>query len=94
MFTTPKSTDGIALMRTTVCLFLILLLNVFLKYILPNKNDLVDGAPVYHPNSFNGPAELATAKESVWSTTGEVTRYNTNDDSNYDQPAAFWEKAI
>lgn len=51
---------------------------------------IIDGTPVYHPNSFNGPTELSTALESIWSSTGEVARYNTKDDSNYDQPAAFW----
>ncbi|KAL7072743.1 hypothetical protein ACQ4LE_007915 [Meloidogyne hapla] len=53
-----------------------------------------NGAPVYHPNSFNGPTELAAAQESVWPATGDVNRYNTKDDSNYDQPATFWEKVL
>jgi len=83
VFEILRSTDGIALMRTEVFLLLNIQIIIFL---------FADGAPVYHPTSFNGPTELATAQESIWSTTGEVNRYNTKDDSNYDQPASFWEK--
>ncbi|KAL3110110.1 hypothetical protein niasHT_015713 [Heterodera trifolii] len=57
-------------------------------------DDNRDGAPVYHPNSYGGPKESATARESVFSVSGDVDRYNTEDDDNYSQPALFWEKVL
>uniref|UniRef100_A0A914HW77 Catalase core domain-containing protein n=1 Tax=Globodera rostochiensis TaxID=31243 RepID=A0A914HW77_GLORO len=57
-------------------------------------DDNRDGAPVYHPNSYGGPKEVATARESVFSISGDVERYNTGDDDNYAQPALFWEKVL
>lgn len=47
---------------------------------------------MYHPNSYNGPLERAGAKESVWSVTGDVDRYNSGDDDNFTQPRALWTK--
>lgn len=47
---------------------------------------------MYHPNSYGGPKETATARESVFSTAGDVDRYNTADDDNYTQPGMLWKK--
>ncbi|CAD6194027.1 unnamed protein product [Caenorhabditis auriculariae] len=52
------------------------------------------GAPNFHPNSFNGPTERKDVKESVFSVTGDVERYETADDHNYDQPRDFWLKVL
>uniref|UniRef100_A0A183BPA6 Catalase n=1 Tax=Globodera pallida TaxID=36090 RepID=A0A183BPA6_GLOPA len=57
-------------------------------------DDNRDGAPVYHPNSYGGPEEVATVCESVFSISGDVERYNTGDDDNFAQPALFWEKVL
>jgi len=59
------------------------------------SDDNQGGAPMYHPNSFNGPIEVGEAvRDSRWSTAGDVDRYNTADDANYDQPALFWQKVL
>lgn len=66
------------------------------------------GAPNYHPNSFNGPVDVAAVKvsysdystlpysssfqDSAWKVTGDVDRFNTHDDNNFDQPRDFWLK--
>ncbi|KAK5968440.1 Peroxisomal catalase 1 [Trichostrongylus colubriformis] len=51
--------------------------------------------PVYFPNSFNGPLESCPrAKESVWSVSGDVDRFETVDDDNFEQPRQFWTKVL
>ncbi|GMR37127.1 hypothetical protein PMAYCL1PPCAC_07322, partial [Pristionchus mayeri] len=52
------------------------------------------GAPNYHPNSFNGPVDVASVKDSAWKVTGDVDRFNTHDDNNFDQPRDFWLKTL
>ncbi|GMT16300.1 hypothetical protein PFISCL1PPCAC_7597, partial [Pristionchus fissidentatus] len=52
------------------------------------------GAPNYHPNSFNGPVDVASVKDSEWKVTGDVDRFNTHDDCNFDQPRDFWLKTL
>ncbi|CAD6194026.1 unnamed protein product [Caenorhabditis auriculariae] len=52
------------------------------------------GTPNYHPNSFNGPREHKGVKDTVFSVSGDVDRFETADDNNYDQPRAFWLKVL
>ena len=53
----------------------------------------VDGAPNYHPNSFNGPCEVASALEhQLQLGDAKIARYDTLEDDNWSQPRAFWEK--
>jgi len=54
-----------------------------------------DGAPVYHPNTFNGPREAGNEfHDSIWTAAGDVDRYNSTDDANYDQPTLFWRNVM
>ncbi|EGT37741.1 hypothetical protein CAEBREN_16817 [Caenorhabditis brenneri] len=56
--------------------------------------DSQEDAPNYFPNSFNGHRTRDDAKESTFSLTGDVDRYETTDDHNYEQPRQFWEKVL
>ncbi|CAI5441609.1 unnamed protein product [Caenorhabditis angaria] len=51
-------------------------------------------APNYFPNSFNGYRTRPDVKDSVFEATGDVDRYETGDDHNYEQPREFWEKIL
>ncbi|CAJ0949448.1 unnamed protein product, partial [Mesorhabditis belari] len=55
-----------------------------------------DGCPVYHPNSFNGPQELTTehTKEHVFSTSGDVCRFDDGNLNNFEQPREFWTRVL
>lgn len=50
------------------------------------------GAPVYHPNTFNGPRVLGDlVRESRWNVDNTtVYRYESGADDNYSQPAIMW----
>ncbi|VDM45936.1 unnamed protein product, partial [Toxocara canis] len=52
------------------------------------------GMPNYHPNSFNGPKERTDVKESKWTASGDVDRFNSHDDDNFSQPREFWLKVL
>lgn len=53
------------------------------------------GAPVYFPDSFNGLKEVGeTVRDSAWSAAGDVDRYNTHEDNNYEQPSIFWKNVL
>ena len=43
------------------------------------------GAPNYYPNSFTGPEDQPTAKESCLSVSGDVQRFNSADEDNVTQ---------
>ena len=48
------------------------------------------GAPVYHPNTFNGPM-ISGQPDSAWSILNTtVARFESGGDDNYDQPAIMW----
>ena len=48
------------------------------------------GAPIYHPNSFNGP-KITGMADSDWVIENiTVARFESGDDANYDQPAIMW----
>ncbi|CAI4228555.1 unnamed protein product [Auanema sp. JU1783] len=48
----------------------------------------------YYPNSFHGLKEDSKAKESVWKSSGDVDRYDSGEENNYDQPRDFWLKTL
>lgn len=49
-----------------------------------------DGAPPYHPNSFNGPI-ITGHPDSRWSIENAiVARFESGDEDNYSQPAIMW----
>uniref|UniRef100_A0A914Q6B2 Catalase core domain-containing protein n=1 Tax=Panagrolaimus davidi TaxID=227884 RepID=A0A914Q6B2_9BILA len=51
--------------------------------------------PPYFPNSFHGPVEASNGfKEHVYSVSGDVDRYDNQDDHNFDQPKLFWSKVL
>ncbi|KHN75905.1 Catalase [Toxocara canis] len=52
------------------------------------------GMPSYHPNSFNGALERADVKESAWSVSGDVERFNAEDEDNFSQPRELWLKVL
>lgn len=41
---------------------------------------------------FNGPSPLRSALDHVFKVSGDVNRYETEDDDNFTQPGAFWRK--
>jgi len=57
-------------------------------------DDNQNGTPVYHPNSFHGPAERADLRFTRFASVGDVDRYNSADEDNFSQPADFWNKVL
>lgn len=53
-----------------------------------------DGAPNYFPNSFSGPAECPHTTISKFSLSGDVARYNADDEDNFGQVTLFWKKTL
>ncbi|BFZ09855.1 hypothetical protein BsWGS_12893 [Bradybaena similaris] len=53
-----------------------------------------DGAPNYYPNYFNGPMDSCKFMETPMCVFGEVARYETIDDDNYTQAAAFYQNVL
>ncbi|KAF4526973.1 hypothetical protein B566_EDAN015799 [Ephemera danica] len=53
-----------------------------------------EGAPNYFPNSFSGPAECPHTKEHKFSTTGDVARWNSEDEDNFSQVTVFWRDVL
>jgi len=53
-----------------------------------------DGAPNYFPNSFNGAHECPSAIQSSFTTSGDVDRYNSEDDDNFSQVDIFWKQVL
>lgn len=53
------------------------------------------GAPNYFPNSFNGPQDgNPKYLEHKYKLSGDVARYNTEDDDNFTQPGNFWRNVL
>lgn len=53
-----------------------------------------NGAPNYYPNSFSGPEQDPKHKAHVFSTSGDVARYNSSDEDNFTQPNLFWTNVL
>lgn len=56
--------------------------------------DNQNGAPNYYPNSFSGPEHNPINNESIFNVSGDVARYNSADDNNFDQVTEFWLKTL
>lgn len=52
------------------------------------------GAPNYYPNSFGGPVECPSAKQSSFCVRGDVDRYEPFNEDDYGQPGIFWRKVL
>lgn len=54
------------------------------------------GAPVYHPNSFNGPEEdkRAAALSPIIPLSGDAKRIDNNQDDNYTQARLFYQRVL
>lgn len=55
-----------------------------------------DGAPNYHPNSFNGPTNNARAGRLApgFMVSGDVLRYDSGDEDNFSQASVFYQKTL
>jgi catalase len=52
-------------------------------------------APNYEPNSFNGPVEDSSAKETPMNVYGQMIRSPyVHPNNNYEQPSVFWSKVL
>jgi catalase len=56
--------------------------------------NLQGGAPNYFPNSFNGAHECPSAIQPTFSVSGDVDRYNSEDDDNFTQVDLFWKQVL
>jgi len=56
--------------------------------------DNQEGAPNYFPNSFSGPLDAPQHLESKFTLSGDVQRYNSDDDDNFSQVGTFWRKVL
>jgi len=52
------------------------------------------GAPNYYPNSFNGPVDDPQYIEPTYHVSGDVKRYDTAHEHNFEQVNAFWNKTL
>lgn len=52
------------------------------------------GSPNYFPNSFNGQQANPKGSQVRFSTTGDVARYNTDNEDNFGQATLFWKKTL
>ena len=59
-------------------------------------NDNQKGAPNYYPNSYGGPEPSKRVRDlqGPYKITGDVCRYDSGDEDNFSQPAAFWNKVL
>ncbi|XP_054279446.1 catalase-like [Macrosteles quadrilineatus] len=56
--------------------------------------DNQNGSPNYFPNSFRGQKLDPRGGIAPYPVTGDVTRYNSEDQDNFTQPALFWSKTL
>jgi catalase len=52
------------------------------------------GAPNYYPNSFSGPKECPVARSPPFHVSGDVDRYNPEDEDDFGQVTTFWRKVL
>lgn len=52
------------------------------------------GAPNYYPNSFSGPKECPAASSPAFSVSGDVDRYDPQDEDDFGQATTFWKKTL
>ncbi|GFU37190.1 catalase, partial [Nephila pilipes] len=56
--------------------------------------DNQDGAPNYYPNSFSGPVNNPAVKEPSFHVSGDVDRWNSEDEDNFTQAGNFYRKVL
>ncbi|PRD28322.1 UNVERIFIED_CONTAM: Catalase [Trichonephila clavipes] len=54
--------------------------------------DNQDGAPNYYPNSFSGPVNDPDVREPPFEVSGDVDRWNSENEDNFTQPKSFYRK--
>lgn len=52
------------------------------------------GAPNYYPNSFSGPRECPAVSSPSFHVSGDVGRYNPEDEDDFGQATTFWNKTL
>lgn len=52
------------------------------------------GAPNYFPNSFCGPKECPAARPPSFQVTGDVDRYDPENEDDFGQVTTFWRKTL
>ncbi|KAL6431868.1 hypothetical protein ACFW04_007372 [Cataglyphis niger] len=52
------------------------------------------GAPNYYPNSFSGPRECPAVRSPPFHVSGDVDRYNPDDEDDFGQVTTFWKKIL
>ncbi|KMQ89485.1 hypothetical protein RF55_10886, partial [Lasius niger] len=52
------------------------------------------GAPNYYPNSFSGPKECPAVRSPPFHVSGDVDRYNPEDEDDFGQATTFWKKIL
>ncbi|XP_072758962.1 catalase-like isoform X2 [Anoplolepis gracilipes] len=52
------------------------------------------GAPNYYPNSFFGPRECPDVRSPPFHVSGDVDRYNSEDEDDFGQATTFWNKVL
>ncbi|GIX67206.1 catalase [Caerostris extrusa] len=53
-----------------------------------------DGAPNYYPNSFNGPVVDPAVREPPFQVSGDVDRWNSEDEDNFTQAGIFYREKL
>ncbi|GFV13635.1 catalase [Trichonephila clavipes] len=56
--------------------------------------DNQDGAPNYYPNSFSGPVNDPDVREPPFEVSGDVDRWNSEDEDNFTQAKSFYRKTL
>lgn len=51
-------------------------------------------APNYYPNSFCGPRECPAVRSPPFHVSGDVDRYNPEDEDDFGQATIFWKKTL
>ncbi|XP_043511204.1 catalase isoform X1 [Frieseomelitta varia] len=53
-----------------------------------------NGAPNYYPNSFGGPLECPAVRSPSFSVSGDVDRYEPQNEDNFGQATLFWRRVL
>ena len=53
-----------------------------------------NGAPNYYPNSFGGPQECPAVRSPSFNVSGDVDRYEPQNEDDFGQPTLFWKRVL
>ncbi|KAK1128433.1 hypothetical protein K0M31_002898 [Melipona bicolor] len=53
-----------------------------------------NGAPNYYPNSFGGPQECPAVRPPSFNVSGDVDRYEPQNEDDFGQPTLFWRRVL